>query len=46
MLKPEGLISISSSWDGLAFSNPCASRGKKLTSSLELRWRTMRPVAR
>jgi hypothetical protein len=46
MPKPEGLISISSNCDGLAFSNPCASRGEKLTSSRELRWITTRPVAR
>src|SRR6266446_7343937 len=46
MPRPEGLISISSSCEGLAFSNPCASCGEKLTSSLELRWTTIRPVAR
>jgi hypothetical protein len=46
MPKPEGLISISVSCEGLAFSSPCTSTGEKLTISLELRWITMRPVLR
>jgi hypothetical protein len=46
MPRPEGLISISSNCDGLALSNPCASCGEKLTSSLELRQITMRLLAR
>jgi FAD/FMN-containing dehydrogenase len=33
--KPDGLISISSSWDGRALSRPWASRGEKPTSTFE-----------
>jgi hypothetical protein len=46
MPKPEGVTSMSWSFAGVACSKPCASRGEKLTSRLELSRITIRPLRR
>jgi hypothetical protein len=46
MPKPEGVTSMFWSFAGVACSKPCASRGEKLTSRLELSRITIRPLRR
>lgn len=46
MPKPDGLISIALSCEGLASSSPSTSRGEKATRTLELSSTTIRPALR